>query len=106
MPITLAALNIVYQSDLESKAYALDLSNWGLITPLTSIAINSVIKMSDNTNVTTTVVAAGSATASGTTITLPRIKSLTLKEQYKVRVTFIDSGNTWEASFLIDCVNE
>jgi hypothetical protein len=97
-----SALNIVSQTDKDKKAYALNLSNWGLVAPNTP-TIDSVIKISDGTNVKTTVMPTGSPSFSGTTLTLPLLQLLTLGEQYRVRVLFIDSGNTWEANFTVDC---
>jgi hypothetical protein len=97
-----SALNIVNQTDKDKKAYSLNLSNWGLSAPSTP-TIDSVIKLSDNTNVKATVFPTGNPSFNGTTLTLPLLQSLVLGEQYKVRVLFVDSGNTWEANFTVDC---
>lgn len=102
MPNAATAVNTVRQTDRDSKAYDLDLSNWGLTTPITSPAIYSVTRLSDNIDVKSTTTT-GTTTVSGTTITTPRIHSLVLGQQYLVRVTFVDDGNTHEANFLIDC---
>ena len=102
MPTAASAISIVYQTDKDNKIYALDLSNWGLGGP-TSPVIDSVTRKSDNVDVTSIVIPSGSPSVNGTTITLPLLGSLVLKEQYLVRVTFTDTGSTWEANFLVDC---
>ena len=96
-----AALNRISQTDLDDKSYALDLSNWGLTT-LTSLAVDSVVKISDNTDVKAASMP-GTPTVVGTTITTPLLGSLVLGEQYRIRITFVDSGNTHEANFIVDC---
>ncbi len=101
MPNAATAVNEVRQTDLDDKAYILDLSNWGLGTPATPTLV-AVLQLSNNTDVKDTTTT-GAASFSGTNLTTPRINNLTLGEQYLVRLTFVDSGNTWEANFIIDC---
>ena len=87
----------------EIKAFALVMSPW-----VTSISgtptIDKVVDMDDQaTDVSSTVVAAGAASVSTTTITLPKIQLLTEGKTYRVHVLFSDGTNTWNPVFKIKC---
>jgi hypothetical protein len=94
----------------EKIQYILNFSSW--VSSISSSPTPSILKVVDilatATNVSSTVVAAGSATISGTNITLPLIQSLTLNKTYRVHVNFNNgSPNTevFEANFLIRCIS-
>jgi hypothetical protein len=74
--------------------YTFDASRWGF-TSLTAItAVIATNRAGDN--VTTTIIS-GSGSISGTTITLPTIKSLTVGEIYRIELKFTSGGGTFEA---------
>ena len=93
---------IVPQAPSERIQYILALSEW-----VSSIDTPTVLKVVDiedpGTDLSSTVVHSGGASASGTNITLPLIKSLTLGKTYRVHVNFDDGTSDFEALLLIKC---
>ena len=62
-----------------------------------------VFDLSDELDVTSTVMPSGSASVASDVITLPALRSLTSGEDYRVEVKFVAEGNTWEAFFVVKC---
>ncbi len=90
------------QTSNESIAYTVGVAAYpGSGDPSSVVA--SVFNLSDNSDVTSTVMPTGSVSVSGNTITLKPLTLLTGGNTYKVQVQFARSGNTLEAYFVIKC---
>lgn len=78
----------------EGLVRTLDVSNWGSTTP--SSASVTIIRQSDESDVTSALIPAGSASISTTTITLPEILTTTTTElgDYIVTVEYEDGTNS------------
>lgn len=88
------AEGIQYQGEDEEIAYTLDVTAWG------ASPTSPGVKVKDGaTDVTATVMPAGSPTVVGNVITLPRLKLLEKDKLYRVEVKFTISGNVLEAYF-------
>jgi len=90
------ATGVPVQSTLEKVIYTINTTAW-TTTPSTPI-IDSV-KDDLGTTVTSTVMPAGSPSASGAIITLPRLEALTAGRIYTITVTFVSGSNTF-ATFM------
>lgn len=80
----------------EEIVYTITTTPWGS-SPTSPSAV--VKDLSDDSDVTSTVMPAGSASAAGDVITLPVLKSLTAGSRYRVEVKFTVSGNVLECWF-------
>ena len=90
------------QTSNESIAYTIGVAAYpGSGDPSSVIA--TVFNLSDNSDVTSTVMSAGSVSVSGNTITLKPLTALTANANYKIQVVFTRSGNVLEGYFLIKC---
>ncbi len=88
------------QSPAEEIVYAAEVKTW-TTTPASPSA--SIVELPSGEDKTATLMV-GSASVSGTIITLPKIKGLTLNKTYQVRLTFTDGGsNKFEAFGEIVC---
>lgn len=104
MANVISSKTVKHQTPSESFKYVLKVSGWVSSISGTPTILKVVDLTDEDTDVSGTVVGAGSATVSGTDITLPAISSLTIKHRYRVHVNFVDAGsNTWEANFIIEC---
>lgn len=79
----------LYQGVNEEVTYSITTTPWGSSPSSPS----AVVKDSDGTDVTTTVMPVGSASASGDVVTWPELKSLTADTWYTIFVTFTSGGN-------------
>ncbi len=80
----------------EEIVYTITTTPWGS-SPTSPSAV--VKDLSDDSDVTSTVMPAGSASAAGDVITLPVLKALTYGSRYRVEVKFTVSGNILECWF-------
>lgn len=90
------------QKTTEKVAYILDVSGFpgtGTISSISAV----VTSLSDDEDVTSVVMPAGSHTTSGDTITLKLLQLLTAGEMYRVDVTYTRSGNTFSPDFQVQC---
>jgi len=86
----------------ETVIYSVDMTALGTPTTPTAKAWK-VITDANYTDVTTTIMPTGSCSVSGNTITLPGVKSLSLKNTYRIVITAAYSGgNTLSAYFDIE----
>lgn len=69
----------------------------------TSVTSVTVYENDTGTDVTATVMPAGSATISSSTITLPLLRSLTAGKTYRVEVLYTDGTNSIEPFFYVVC---
>lgn len=83
------------QGEDEQIVYTIDTANWGG-TP-TSPAV--VVKKSDGTDVTATVMPTNSPSVSDDVITLSTLKLLTAGIVYRVEIKFTSGGNVLECYF-------
>lgn len=82
----------------EIITYTIDVSNWESTPSVSSVVVKQV---SDGSDVTATVMPAGSESVSGDIITLKPLKSLTADVRYKVEVLFTAGGSTYETFFFV-----
>ncbi len=82
----------------EVIAYSIDVSNWG--SSPTNVAV-VVKKLSDGTDVTSTVMDPNSPSVATDTITLSSLDTLTEGEVYRVEVQFDISSDTFECFFYV-----
>ena len=87
-----------YQGVDESIAYTLDVSAVGSSPSSVSVVVKDV---TNGTVVTSTVMPTGSASVSGTVITLPALKLLTAGVLYRVEVKYTISNNVLESYFYV-----
>jgi hypothetical protein len=87
-----------HQGEDEIITYKIDITQWDS-SPTTPQVV--VKRVSDNANVTSTVMPTGSASVSGNIITLPAVRNLVNGETYRIEVKFTASGNTYETYFFI-----
>lgn len=80
----------------EEIVYTITTTPWGS-SPTSPSAV--VKDLSDDSDVTSTVMPAGSASAAGDVITLPVLKALTDGSRYRVEIKFSVSGNILECWF-------
>jgi hypothetical protein len=86
-----------YQGSDESIVYTLTTTPWGA-SPGTLVAkVYSISTAGAKTDVTLTVMPAGSPSAVGDVISLPPLTALTAGTLYRVEVKFTCSGNIFEA---------
>ena len=90
------------QGSDEQIVYTLTTTNWASSPTSPSAKIYSVVG-DVYTDVTSTNMPAGTASAVGDVITLPKIVSLTAGIMYRVEVQFTVSGNLFEAYARILC---
>ncbi|MAF24332.1 hypothetical protein CL634_01915 [bacterium] len=105
--INLAGKQIQRQAPSEQIEYTVAMAPWVTTVHASAPVAPSILKVVDiedpDTDVSGTVVAAGSLTIATASITLPLIKSLTLGKTYRVHVNFGDGTSKYEAIFLIAC---
>lgn len=81
----------------ESIAYRLTTTRWGSSPSAISVKVFTIDGAGDKTDVTSTVMPTGSASAAGDVITLPLLTALKKGILYRVEVAFTDgNGNTFE----------
>ena len=92
------------QGTEEEITYTLTVpTTWGTPTGTPTVKAYSFVN-STYTDVTSTVIPAGSASVTNQVITLPEIKSLTAETLYRIEVKFSTSeGNIMEPYGWIDC---
>lgn len=84
----------------EEIIYSFSSTPWG--SSPTSIAAKAFDVTNDNrTDVTATVLPAGSASAAGDVISLPVLKALTYGHIYRIEVLFTSGGNKYEPFFFV-----
>jgi len=83
----------------ESIVYSLDVSGQGGSPSSPSVVVKDT--SNNNTDVTATVMPAGSASASGDIITLPPLTALTRGHNYRIEVQFVSGSNTLEVYFFV-----
>jgi hypothetical protein len=81
----------------ESIIYTLTTTPWGSSPGTISVKVYSIASSGARTDVTSTVMPTGSASAVGDVITLPAMTALTAGTLYRVEVKFTCSGNVFEA---------
>lgn len=81
----------------ESIIYTLTTTPWGSSPGSISVKVYSISSNGTRTDVTATVMPAGSASAVGDVISLPALTGLTPNTLYRVEVKFTCSGNVFEA---------
>ena len=92
----------VEQTSGETLVWQTDVS--GFTTTPASPTLVSVIKLSNGTAVTGTVMPSGSISALAAIVTLPPLTALTADEKYRIRYKFTDgSSNTFEAILDVHC---
>ena len=103
MPDTLQVVEgLQLQSEGESITFTLDVSNYpGSSAPTGPVA--TVFDVSDDSDVTSTVMPAGTATVSSNIITWKPLTLLTKGTTYRVEMLFVRDGNTFEPYFNIRC---
>lgn len=89
----------IVQGSREIIPYYVNIFNLG--TP--SNPTGSVLRLSDNVDITNTVMPAGSTTVSGTTIILKPISGLSPRERYRVNVLYEIGSNRFDNYFFIRC---
>ena len=92
------------QTSEESISYAIDTDNYppsGVGAPTVESA--TVFDVSDNSNVTSTVMPAGSTSSSTTDITLKPLTALTVGKTYRIQVKFTKASNIFEPYFQVRC---
>jgi len=88
-----------FQGSGESLIYTVTTTNWGSSPGTVSVKAYSVSSDETLTDVTSTVIPAGSASVTGDVITLPAIKNLTAGTLYLIEVTFTSGSNIFVAAF-------
>lgn len=105
MPDTLQIVQeTIEQSSGESISYTVDTDNYpptGVGTPSTASAL--VFDVSDNSNVTSTVMPSGSVSIATTIITLKPLTALTAGKTYRVEVTFTKATNVFRPYMHVRC---
>lgn len=91
----------VIQGAVEQIIYKVNLPT-GTSPSIPASGSFTITNIEAGTNVTTTH-SSGSPTASGDTITLPKIANLVAGQRYRVAVVYTASGNTVEVWFEISC---
>lgn len=89
------------QGAAEEQAYVLDVAT-RTAAPTTPV-VTKIIDLETGTDVKTTVMPVGSATVSGSNITLPVLKSLTVGRTYRVHFTYSTGSNKYESVILVRC---
>jgi hypothetical protein len=90
------------QTSAESLVWQVDVT--GFTATAAAPVVSKVVKVSDETNVASTVMPTGSPTVSAGIISLPVLKLLTVGERYRIHLAFTDGGsNTYEAIVEITC---
>ena len=102
MPELEVSEGLQHQASGEQIIYTLDVGNYPGSGSPTSITV-TVYNLSSGTDVTATVTS-GSASVSGTVITLPTLKSLSAGTTYRVQVKFTRSGSIFEPHFNVKCL--
>ena len=92
-----------FQAPSESLPYTLKMSTW-----VSSISgTPTVLKVTDvedvDTDLSASVIGTQAVSVSGTDITLPHLKSLTLVKSYRVHVNFSTGSDTYEPNFIVEC---
>jgi hypothetical protein len=87
-----------YQGVDESIAYAITSTPWASSPSISTVVVK---RLSDGSDVSATVMPAGSNTVSGDVMTLKPLTALTAEEKYKVEVKFTAEGNTLECYFFV-----
>lgn len=80
----------------ESIVYSLTTTPWGSTPSSISVKVFSISTSGVRTDVTSTVMPTGSASAVGDVISLPALTALTAGTLYRVEVKFTCSGNIFE----------
>lgn len=81
----------------ESIVYTLTTTPWGSSPGSISVKVYTMSPSGTRTDVTSTVMPTGSASAVGDVISLPALKLLTAGTLYRVEIKFTCSGNIFEA---------
>lgn len=90
------------QTSAETLVWSVDVS--GYTSSPASPSVTEVIDTRNGNDVKSTVMPSGSASASGSTVTLPALQSLSVGREYEVHLTFTDGGsNTFEAILQFRC---
>lgn len=90
----------IEQGVLESMTYTIRVKNATTVTSPTTTAYDE-----GETDVSASVLS-GSASVSGTTITLPTVYNLTADQEYRIVTVAIVNGNTQSFVLVIEAVNE
>ena len=85
----------------EKIAYKITTTPWASSPTSIVPKVYDVTVDGTRTDVTTTVMPSGSASATGDVITLPLLQALTYGKTYRVEVQFTVSGNVFEPYFLV-----
>lgn len=105
MPDTLQVVEETQkQTSGESIKYTIDTDSYppdGVGVP--TIASATVFDVSDDSDVTDTVMPAGSVTIATTIITLKPLIALTVGRTYRVQVKFTKNTNVFEPNFQVHC---
>ena len=90
------------QTSAEILIWTIDTT--GFTTSPASPSVVKVVKVSDGTDVKSTVMPSVSPTVSSAIITLPALKLLVAGQRYRIHITFTDGGsNTFEAQIEVIC---
>ena len=92
----------IKQGEDESLVYTITTTPWG--SSPTGIAVKGyeIAQNGQRTDVTSTIMPTGSASAAGDVITLPAITALTAGKNYRIEVKFTSGSNTFEPYFMIE----
>ena len=103
MPDTLQVVQETQrQASAEEIAYTRDTDNYpGSGNPTNASA--TVFDVSNESDVTGTVMPTGSVSISTTVVTLKPLKLLTVGRTYRVQVKFTKNTNVWEPNFMVHC---
>jgi hypothetical protein len=88
-------IGTVHQGVSERIIYSFDITPYGVSPTSTDVVIT------DNGVDVTDDVSDGSTSVSGDVITLPIIHSLEAGHAYRVSISFVAQGNTWEPYFTL-----
>jgi len=102
----MSSKQIIKQAPSEVVVYILNIKNFSTSVSGTPTVLKVVDIEDVDTDVSGTVVGTQVITTSGTAITLPVLKSLTLGKSYRVHCNYVDGGNTaeiYEPNFIVRC---
>ena len=92
-------LGLVAQGVDEEIVYTITTTNWG--SDPSGVSVVAKDTSNSDADVTSTVLS-GSASVSGDVITLPTVKSLTVRHRYRIETLFTVGSSKCEAYFLVD----
>ena len=89
------------QSSNESHPYQITTTPWASSPTVGTVTVYDLT--TGDTDVTSTVMPAGSHTDSGDVITLKPFTALTAGHKYRIEVQFASASSTWDLEIIVKC---